>query len=614
MTSAGQVASELLLLAASFSNVRKDLVSSTLCWMSEEAGWEFDVFYTARSEGGLFSTQGSTVVGGRRLSELWRATSRFKTVLAILDGVGAFEDALREGARESVKGGLLDLYAEFLRRFGLRVEEAMAVQTEELPEKLRWGVAQYFAPEVARRRAIAVPLELSRDERLALKGLGVKKLLVECAEGKDLATWSREGFKVEVLETLQPEETYSSLSRRVAGRLKEWARGIDICEPVLASYWLPHALRERRLMVCFENFREGAEFAADFAEGKGDFVVHGRYGGGPVGGARDDRDIFPLFQRGISYQVVEPGRPPLTVFLRRPGRLTHKAKGPFDLEPSEEQLREWAEEGRILATVIFHSGELSHLDAVLSIVDLCASTGVKVGLGMHVQRYLLGGELVEMLHTPPEEGGVAGICEPVLHSSGFGILAESLADPRKVASLMSESRERIARLVGEKAAPRGVYCYLDAFPGEWRKGNEALWREVARAGFSYLVSSVSPGSGKVLFREGDFVVLSQCGHLTYPASPFVRVDGPEEMAECERKLTEGGRPGFIIAVLDSPIYAYPVYLSLGDPFHRRRLGEFFEYLSRGGVTGKLVNATPHVVARYARLLSSLVKSGRKERG
>ena len=604
---------KLLLFVAPFSEPKKDLVAATLCWMAEEAGWEFDVFYAERSEGGLFGHHGSTMIGGHRLSELWRAMARFETTAARLKGCEAFGTAVAEGAKEVVEAeNLVALYAEFLRRFGLKVGEAVAVQTEGLPEGLKWGVAQYFAPEVARRRALGVPLELSSDEIGALKALGVRKVLAVCVEGADLTKW--EGFEVEVLERLGPKETYASLSRKLARRLDDWAKGVDICEPILASHWLPHALRERRLMVCFEDLKEGARFAADFAERKGDFVVHGRYGGGPVGGARNDEDLFPLFERGISYQVVEPGRPPLTVHLRHPEPLPRRGRGPFDSEPSEEQLREWAREGRILATIIFHSGELSHFDAALSIMDLCAATGVKVGLDIHVQRYLLGGEVVEPLYTPPEEGGVMGLCEPVLHSSGFGILAESLAEPQKVASLMAEARRRIAELVGEEGAPRGVYCYLDAFPGRWEQRNEALWRAIAKAGFSYLVSTVSCGRSEVLLREGDFVVLSQCGHLTYPASPFARVDSPDEMAECERRLAEEGRPGAIVAVLDSPIYAYPVYLSFGDPFNHRRLGEFFDYLKGGGVTGKLVNATPHVVARYARLLFDAVKSGPEGRG
>ena len=75
------------------------------------------------------------------------------------------------------------------------------------------------------------------------------------------------------------------------------------------------------------------------------------------------------------------------------------------------------------------------------------------------------------------------------------------------------------------------------------------------------------------------------------------------MVELERKLASSGKPGWMIAVLDGPIYAYPAYLSRGDPFKGVRLGQFFDYIEKGGETGKLISATPHTIARFVRILS-----------
>ncbi|HIE09336.1 MAG TPA: hypothetical protein EYP65_05750, partial [Armatimonadetes bacterium] len=78
--------------------------------------------------------------------------ARFETTVARLKGQKAFEVAVAEGAREVVEGEEpIALYAEFLRRFGHKVEEAVAIQMKGLPERLKWGAAQYLAPEIARR-------------------------------------------------------------------------------------------------------------------------------------------------------------------------------------------------------------------------------------------------------------------------------------------------------------------------------------------------------------------------------------------------------------------------------------------------------------------------------
>jgi hypothetical protein len=177
-----------------------------------------------------------------------------------------------------------------------------------------------------------------------------------------------------------------------------------------------------------------------------------------------------------------------------------------------------------------------------NIMDICATTGIKVGIGVHVQRYAIGGFAVEPMHIPVDEGGVLGLCEPVLHSSGFGIIAESLAQPEKVAEMMAKAREEISQITGERFALRGVYCYLDAIPGKWHEPQVDLWRAIQRTGFEYVISSVSPGENRLLYRDGDFVVINQCGHITYPASPFVRVDMIEELEDMERKMASEGRP------------------------------------------------------------------------
>jgi hypothetical protein len=244
-------------------------------------------------------------------------------------------------------------------------------------------------------------------------------------------------------------------------------------------------------------------------------------------------------------------------------------------------------------------------------MDMSALTNVRVGIPMHVQRYTFNPDCAEPMHTPVEEGGVLGLCEPMLHSSGFGIIAEGLGTPSNVADIMGKARAEIAHVAGEHFAPRGVYCYMDALPHDWQHRPEELWQAIADAGFEYVLSSVGrQGENQVLYRAGDFVVLSLGCCNFYPYSPFIRVNNVDQMVQVERQVSMSGKPGWLFGVLDTPIFAYTSYLLLGESllsireerYKDTRLGKFYEYIGSRGETHKLISATPHTIARYARIL------------
>ena len=627
----------LVLLVAPFSHPHKDLVATTLGWMCKAAGAEFDVYYAEdRADGGIFSPHGSAVVGGRHVSAVARALALYDTIVVRLSQVRLLDTLLRRGARLVIDAPAspAELYALMATRLDLALPQSVvAYQTQDLPAGLTHGVmkavvareghkladaglppsggiVQYAFPEAVGRRALAMPLEAPAQEVARLAGMGARQVWTVAAADADTAAWAEAGLELQPAEVLAQSDDLLSLSFRVAGRWLAWARAVDLNEPLLASYQLPFCIREERLQVYGQEMRAAAARLAPLCLAKGQDVVYGRYAGGAFRGATSDEDLFDLFQQGIVFQVTEPGRPVLTLFGSHPTELPRPAQSTFDLEPDDEQLRAWAREGRVLVTLLTHSGELSHNDAVLNLVDLSATTGVKAGVGVHYQRYAFDPELSELLQVPASEGGALGLVEPVLHSGGYGIAAEALADPDRMARLMGRARDDIARLAGDRFAPRGVYLYCDAVPPHWERPAEALWQAIRQAGFEYVVSSLSPGHPRILHREGDFLVLNQCGTLHYPFSPFVRVDTAADLATLEAQLLASGRPGWILPVLDIPIYGYSNYLSLGDPFKRRGgLGQFYDYIRWGGKSARLISATPHTIARYARLLADMGMDG-----
>ena len=123
------------------------------------------------------------------------------------------------------------------------------------------------------------------------------------------------------------------------------------------------------------------------------------------------------------------------------------------------------------------------------------------------------------------------------------------------------------------------------------------------AGFSYAVTSVLQGASRIVYQDGDFVVLTQTAK-TYKGSPFIRGDS-ELFAAAEKTFVEGKKPGWIIGAIDTPTHGSPIYQ--GRPYDNKtpRLHEFFDYVQKGGATGKVKTATPHTIARYARLLKEM---------
>jgi hypothetical protein len=582
----------LVLLLGRFDDPSKDLAAMTLAWMCREAGVEFDVYYAAdHKEGGLFSQHGSTVIGGHHGARIARALAAFRTTVVRLGGVTIFDSLIHRGAEKVADApeSIVDLYAAMVRDLRLKMPaEAVAFERGGIPLPVLY-------PECVYRRALAVPLTLKAEEIQRLKKAGVNVVWTVAKADADASAWKAAGFEIKVAADLSAPDPGLAAVEKWIGK----AAAVDPLEPILASYLLPLSIRENRLILSY-NSRQEAEKRRDqmlrLTADKEQTFAYGRWFG--------DAQLLPLAQRPMAYNVVEPCRQVLTVFSRQPAPLPQPAKSCFDLEPTDQQLRDWLREGKILATWVLHSGELSHDDSVLAFLDWSAMTKVKIGSGVHCQRYHVDPDVVEPMHVPVNEGGVLGLVEPVLHSAGFGIMWETAGDPAAVAAMMKKARRKIAEVAGERSAPRGVYCFGDHHgqgqrntPGD---AQVALWKAVKGAGFDYVITSVLPGDSRILFRDGDFVVLNQAGRHE-GASPFVR-GYPASFTVVEKELAGAGKPGWLVGAIDTPIHGSPIYV--GRPYQGKspRINDFFDYVQKGGATGKVISATPHTIARYARIV------------
>lgn len=596
---------KLLLLTANASDPDRNFVTFTLAWLARRGGMEYDAYYAAdRGDGGIFSPHGSAMVGGRHDTAVAYALARFDTTVVRLNDCSVFEPLIRAGARSVVSarsGALVDLYQRIAGTEFPKV--AVAIQTRDLPAALH-SIQPYLFPEVVHRQAVAVPLELDAPAIARLKRLGVREVFTIASPAAPLGPWRDAGYKVQPADELAAGDTLFGVTSRIVTRWKVRARGIDLCEPVLASYWVPFSVRESRLQICSApTTKESVEFLEKTLGGKGAQVIYGRYAGGEVKGV-GDLGLWPLFRKNLSVQVAEPGRPVLTVLAARPAPLAQPVKPWPALEPGDAALREWARQGKILATWVLHSGELSHDDVVVNFVEFSALRNIPIGMGAHWQRFAFEPWSVEAAQVPREQCGALGLVEPVLHSAGDGIIAEKEADPNVLAAAMKRNRDRIAALVGEGSAPRGVYCYLDANLADWDEPAEPLWKAIRSQGFEYVISAVSSGPNRILYRDGGFVVLNLVGRRA-KTSPFVSFR-TTELEDAEKELAAARKPGWLIGVLDIPLYAYNSFLPVG---HRwgffKRISDLYEYMEKGARERNLVPATPHTVARYARILDEM---------
>ncbi len=120
---------------------------------------------------------------------------------------------------------------------------------------------------------------------------------------------------------------------------------------------------------------------------------------------------------------------------------------------------------------------------------------------------------------------------------------------------------------------------------------------VRAAGFSYMWSKAGFGAPRVLHRDGEFVALSLTAGNWDGWSPFYTVASTQDLARAERRLLRRG-PGWLVGTIDSPLWALS-----GEVLQRgSSLYAIARLASSGGSSGRLVNVTPSVIARYARLL------------
>lgn len=636
---------QVLLYLASASDPQRIAIAPALAGAAERAGWAFECYYDDLRRGRHFGggdpeaalrgwAAGSLAAGGRHAEHVVWLSSRYRIVAAgdpagllwpVLDAIGAEAVARTTDPAE--------LYATVFERLGERLPSVALVIDGSPQGRRRLIVGPYLYPElVAGEAVLGIERSLAEGSRQALEGLGV-------SEYREIPIDA-------------DSETYASLTARLAERHAAWGRGVLLGDPELVAAQVARAVRLRLLPLYGRPQIEVIARAPRLVAGAREPVYGRQY---------DDRDFFALAELGRGLQVVDPDPPFESARgLAAPPATTAAA------EPDDDQLARWADADVVLVTLLFWAGMLRELQCIPRLIDVVAATDLSAGLLLTAENAeLLEPSMLAPLAATPDRGGVFGRLEPLLASTGRGVAAEALLPDGALLRSLAEAREAAARRLGPGLAPRGWWPLLDANlvpgrprrrigwqsrrpvvrfssrgapgeddadpaprrradlrgivgagvrrfalesfleerrpfergrPGEIDRGVVSAVRE---AGFTYMWSKARFGEPGVLAREGDFVALSLTAGNWDGWSPFYTVGSTRDLAGAEKRLLQRNRPGWLVGTIDSPLF-----LMSGEVLeHGSRLFAIAELAAQGGASKRLVNVTPGVVARYARILA-----------
>jgi len=592
----------LWLLLSDLSHPDIHLVVPSLAWIAREAGVDFECYLEAERNGSLFARTGSTVIGGFQHQQFNYLNALFIVKYFILgdaplfrSSIGPFGHPVLAESEQSA-----DLYRAALKEAKLKAagEVLFGCGGIRKVDKQSLELGPYLYPDIYFRKALAFSPNALASATALTREFGIKRQTTLLLDSAEKQTVTAAFPNSEAVDNWNGQDGYEAITTRVAERWKKNAKGIVFADPAAILSQLPKLCREARIPlyapkvrlspaeVVVTAYTEEKSSLADtvnrLAAEIGNHVIVGRQTG--------DGDLFHWSKGGVCIQIMDPNRPPFPIVETIPHIWTKTGKTFLDAEPDDATLERYAGEGKVLGTLMWHSGEMAHNEAMINLFELVQFSGVKMGIGVHAARYETAPQLWELLNVSKKKGGVKGFIEPVLHSGGMGVLAEVNCPPDALQQHCQQAMSRIRALAGDEATPRGYYAFMDSDYKTLSNVNPAIYDAIRANGLEYVVSSVTPGRNRVVYKAGDFRVINQSCRSVAAASPFVRISTVEDLKE-----SNGGRPGWMIGTLDGPVEAFNQYIWR----HGHRFMDMVDHLTKNE---RIVNVLPHTIVRYARIL------------
>jgi hypothetical protein len=461
-----QVKKRLLLYLSRSGYSGNTPIASTLAWLCKSKRCLFDNYYDSYHQGVHFpggdsrnlelgQLTGGTVLGNRHFEEFYYLLLNFD-VSVVSSGETMFLSSTKNLNLPVVARSerISVIYREVFKFFGVPLPSDIVMIGCHFGGPLA-GLDAYLYPEIYHRQAIGVPDAIRDEELRDLYGEKSTIFLVYVDE-KVEADLVKRGYEIEVIDRLERDDDYLRVTRRLAQRWKKKTKGWILGDPVLVSHWLPKACEEGLMGLYSIPQEKILSQLGDLISSKGK-VVYGRQ--------YSDRDFFELSKLNQCFQVIDPCRPPFHA-VKHVDYTWHGEEnrdGFYNAEYSDEELRAFAKENRILISLMFWSGMIRETENFYNLLDLFAMTHLRCGLVLTAQSYeYTMHSPFELLTIPVEQGGVYPLVEPVLGSCGIGVGIECHMTTHR---LKEDLREGLTRIRGkvkrENYIPRGWWVTLD---------------------------------------------------------------------------------------------------------------------------------------------------------
>lgn len=456
---------KLLLFLSKSSYSENISIASTLAWLCKSKNYLFDNYYDSYHLGIHFpggdsrnldagELSGGTVCGGRHFAEFYFILLNFD-VSIICFGDTMFLSSIRNLNIPIVafSDGISVIYKETFSYIGVPLPSDVVMIGADFGRKLS-RLDAYFYPEIYYRQAIGVPDSIGEEELASLLQDG-SRIFCICVNKNITDKLLTRGYDIEVIDELKRDDDYLSVTRRLAWRWKEMAKGWILGDPVLVSHWVPKACDEDLIGIYSIPQEKIVSQLADVISSKGK-VIYGRQ--------YSDKDFFELSRLNQCFQVIDPCRPPFqSVRHVEYAWDTRQEEGFYDSEYTDEDLRQFAREGRILVSLMFWSGMIREIENFNSLMELFAITRLKCGLVVTAENYeYMMHSPFELLTVRLEQGGVYPLIEPVLGSCGIGVGIESYIRNDRLRENLMDGLSRISKKVKNGSyVPRGWWSTMD---------------------------------------------------------------------------------------------------------------------------------------------------------
>ena len=580
----------LWLLVGQLENPDISYAAATTAWIAKQKGVLFECYLECFRNGKLFAQTGSTVIGGHHHQQLNYLLARTDIKLLILGESNVFAstfDAL--DCEKIVCEQTLKMYYEKLLAYAKVMPDMILFAPNTIAMKAADGsstildISPYYHSEIFFSKALAFSTTNALDDTLYA---GIPRHTL----------WYPESTRYPSIDSILPGDDYGTMTLRLANRWTSRAKGVafgdpdairsqipSLCADERVSVYAPTLWKEQRDTV-FSSYAESTSAIAAETAGLA------RKLGNPilVGRQTCDGDLFLWGSKGVSIQIMDPNRPAFPIVAKLPQKWHRVGGSLWEDEPDDATLEKWASKGKVLTSILFHSGEMAHNEAILQLIDYCSFTGFKLGVGAHLKRYETCPQMWELINTPRNRGGARGLVEPLLHSGGLGIMAEKDCPPEAFKTHCQQALNGIRAIAGDEATPRGYYFFCDTDLHTLQNTTPALYGVLHELGMEYAISNAWPGKNRIL--DNRLPVLTQTSRTICGGSPFVRITSREDIFESGFQSA----PGWFIGVLDAPVIAFSPYIW--------QEGNRFVALTQALQSKNMINVLPETIARYAKIL------------